>query len=866
MAGCTLGPCASLAHYRSDRPARFGLEQRDRDGDRLDMDMMDEDPLPAGSDRPAGEAQARFLAGLDEALRAIPDAPSVMARAAEMVARHLGVSRTAYADVDDDSDRFFIRSDYSAPGVPSSAGTYSLDLFGPRAAADMRQGRTLVIRDVVGELPPGEGREMFSAIGIGAIICCPLVKDGRLVAMMAVHHAHPRDWRADEIALVEGVVERCWTHVQRVGAESRQRESEARYRALFTALDAGFCIVEVQFEGERPVDYRFLEVNAAFERQTGLADAEGRLASELAPTLEPHWYETYGRVAMTGEPVRFENEAAGLGRWFDVHAFRIGQPEERHVAVLFNDITTRRRAEIELRALNDHLEERVASALAERKLFADVFESTDAPVQVLGRDYTILAINQANIAEYERLYGLHPRPGDRLPDLFAGHADWLDELKAVWDRALAGESFTVTAEFGDPARERRAYQLKFSPVRTPDGTLIGACHFATNVTERLAEQKRLVEAEEQLRQSHKMEAMGQLTGGVAHDFNNLLTPIVGSLDMLQRKGTGTERERRLIDAAMHSAERAKTLVQRLLAFARRQPLQMRSVDMAELVTNMADLIASTTGPQIKVAVDIAEETPPALADQNQVEMALLNLAVNARDAMPEGGTLRISVTANAVGRTSPAGLSPGRYVKLSVADTGIGMDEATLARAIEPFFSTKGIGKGTGLGLSMVHGLAAQLGGALTIQSRRQLGTNVELWLPVSEDRPDDPAAPDVTGAAHGVGVALLVDDEDYVRLSAASMLADLGYAVVEAGSAEQALELVHKGLTPDLLVTDHLMPGMTGTDLARDLLSERPSLRVLVISGYAENEGIAPDLPRLTKPFKSDELITALIKIGALS
>jgi CheY-like chemotaxis protein len=275
---------------------------------------------------------------------------------------------------------------------------------------------------------------------------------------------------------------------------------------------------------------------------------------------------------------------------------------------------------------------------------------------------------------------------------------------------------------------------------------------------------------------------------------------------------------------------------------------------------MADLISSTTGPQIRVAVDVAPELPPAIADANQLEMALLNLAVNARDAMPSGGTLRISAEAATVGRQHRSNLSPGRYLQLSVADTGSGMDEATLARAIEPFFSTKGIGKGTGLGLSMVHGLALQLGGALTIRSKPGMGTNVELWLPQGEKTEAAiEAAAEQRAADVGRGTVLLVDDEDLVRLSTADMLIELGYSVVEAASAEEALRLLNRGLIPDIVVTDHLMPGMTGTELARLLRSDRPSTKVLIVSGYAENAGIAPDLPRLTKPFRNAELAASL-------
>jgi CheY-like chemotaxis protein/two-component sensor histidine kinase len=327
---------------------------------------------------------------------------------------------------------------------------------------------------------------------------------------------------------------------------------------------------------------------------------------------------------------------------------------------------------------------------------------------------------------------------------------------------------------------------------------------------------------------------------------------------------GSEREQRLIAGAAQSADRAKTLVQRLLAFARRQPLQSTAVDVAELVHGMADLVSSTMGPQIRVAVEVEDDLPPAKADPNQLEMALLNLAVNARDAMPEGGTLRITAATEEV-RGREAGrlkLRPGPYVRLSVADTGVGMDEATLAQAVEPFFSTKGVGKGTGLGLSMVHGLASQLGGALAIHSRPGLGTNVELWLPLSENRPDVAAQASGLELSQRRGMVLLVDDEESVRLSTAELLGDLGYEVLEAASGEEALEMVQNGAPLDLLVTDHLMPGTTGSDLARAVRALRPGVPILIISGYAESEGIEPDLPRLTKPFRQNELVASLAEL----
>jgi PAS domain S-box-containing protein len=524
----------------------------------------------------------------------------------------------------------------------------------------------------------------------------------------------------------------------------------------------------------------------------------------------------------------------------------VAAPEGPMIYAYGRDITAEK-------AQRSRLEAAEAARREADALYRAYFENTPEALFVIGVEpdggFMIEQINPAHEAgvglKLEEVRG--KRVDDVLPP------DIAVRILATYGHVVETGTTYQYREVFDLGGEPQHWDTSLVPVRDASGQITRLIGSSRNVT-------RQVVAEEALRQSQKMEAIGQLTGGVAHDFNNLLTPIVGSLDMLQRRGLGDERERRLIAGAAQSADRAKTLVQRLLAFARRQPLQAVPVDIAKLVTGMAELVSSTTGPQIKVFVEAPDDLPPAQADPNQLEMALLNLAVNARDAMPEGGTLRISASSESVGSDHGPELRPGAYLRLSVADTGTGMDEATLARAAEPFFSTKGIGKGTGLGLSMAHGLASQLGGALKIRSRPGLGTNVELWLPRSSAAPQvveeaPHAGPDVGGR----GTALLVDDEELVRLSTADMLADLGFAVTEAASAEEALRLIDRGQRFDLLVTDHLMPGMTGTDLARAVRSARPDVPVLVVSGYAENDGIAPDLPRLTKPFRKDELAASL-------
>ena len=523
------------------------------------------------------------------------------------------------------------------------------------------------------------------------------------------------------------------------------------------------------------------------------------------------------------------------------------------------DVTERRADRDALAKLNATLAATVVERTQALLLHENIIQSDATAICAFDTDYRLIAFNQAHNDAFFRSHGFYTKLGEVFFELFV--PEQRAAMHALMSRALHGETFVTEAQFGNPEIEAPSWEIRYSPLRDAEGRIIGAFHHARDVTGRLRAKADLAAAQEALRQAQKMEAIGQLTGGVAHDFNNLLTPIVGALDLLQRKGLGGEREKRLIDGAALSAERARTLVQRLLAFARRQPLQAVAVDVAALVRGMIDLVASTIGPQIRVLVEAPHDLPTATADPNQLEMALLNLVVNARDAMPDGGTLRIAAMPETI--VQDGDLAPGRYICLSVTDTGTGMSAETMARAVEPFFSTKGVGKGTGLGLSMVHGLASQLGGALRLRSTAGEGTCVELWLPQGQA-----VAPLVSAAVPPVleasrGTALLVDDEEFVRLSTAAMLGELGYDVVEADSAEAALALIDAGMAPDLVVTDHLMPGMTGSDFARRLLRGDPALPVLVISGYAESEGIAPDLPRLTKPFRRDELLRSLVALS---
>jgi signal transduction histidine kinase len=372
-----------------------------------------------------------------------------------------------------------------------------------------------------------------------------------------------------------------------------------------------------------------------------------------------------------------------------------------------------------------------------------------------------------------------------------------------------------------------------------------------------------MQVEKAYRQAQKMEVVGQLTGGIAHDFNNLLAAVLGNLELLRKRLADDADALRLVGGAIEGAERGKALTQRLLAFARQQDLHPATVDAPNLIRGTIEMLARSIGPSVEIRSDIAADLWPVRVDANHLELALLNLGVNARDAMPDGGTITLSARNETIEPGTGQPLSPGDYVCLTVADTGVGMDQATLARATDPFFTTKGVGKGTGLGLSMVDGMAAQSGGSLRLSSRPGGGTTAELRLPCAEGTPATRAVSADPVEASIPYTILLVDDDALVCSSTSSMLADLGHQVREASSGKVALEILHAGAVVDLVLTDQAMPGMTGLQLAAQIRAAWPELPIMLTTGYAElqdRQGL--NLPRLVKPYGQEEMAAAIASL----
>jgi PAS domain S-box-containing protein len=492
-------------------------------------------------------------------------------------------------------------------------------------------------------------------------------------------------------------------------------------------------------------------------------------------------------------------------------------------------------------------------------------------------------------------FGRKPDDPFSYQDLLAAvHPDDRARRREVLDHALeTGRDYSIEYRNIWPDGSQHWVDVRARAVRRPDGRIKSLVGVSTDITARkvseierdnllaqlAAERTALAEltatleqrveqrtadlmkevaarekAQEQLRQAQKMETIGQLTGGVAHDFNNLLMAVMGNLDLLRKRIPDDPRLHRLIDGAVQGAERGASLTQRLLAFARQQDLRAVPVDLGALIQGMSDLLQRSLGPRVVLRLDIPQRLPPARVDANQLELAILNLAINARDAMSDGGSIDIKVAQYQA--TSDPALKSGDYLKLSVIDTGMGMTSEILKRAVEPFFSSKPVGKGTGLGLSMVHGLAVQLGGALQLSSTEGQGTTATLILPVATNAPKAESPVHAVQKVNRSAVILFVDDDPLIAMSTTEMLEDLGHQVIGASSGLHALDIIKSEQPIDLMVTDHVMPGMTGIELAAASREVRPSLPILLATGYAElPEGAQLDLPRLAKPYHQDQL-----------
>jgi signal transduction histidine kinase len=663
--------------------------------------------------------------------------------------------------------------------------------------------------------------------------------------------------------------------------------SEARRRALFEAIDDGFCIIEFIDGPEGPSnDYVHIESNSGYERQTGIRDIVGKRLREIEPDNADVWLGVYGGVLETGETIRFEQEFKAIGRHIEVSATRIEPPSLRQVSVLFRDITARKAAETALRKseeiARDNIQ-RVQLALAAGAIIGTWF--WDVPTDKFTVDEAFAAAfgfdpsqGRSGLSLSQVIETVHPddqaslavaiedalRRGGPFAHQYRtrrmdGNYYWLEANGRV-ELAGDGSASKFPGVLID-VEGRRAVEAERDRATEELRALTETLE--QRVEERTAA---LLHAEEALRQSQKMEAVGQLTGGLAHDFNNILAGIGGSLELMKTRLTQGRIGDidRYLTGALGAVKRAAGLTQRLLAFSRRQTLDPKPSDINRIVAGMQDLITRSVGPGIEVETAAAGGLWTAFVDVGQLENALLNLCINARDAMPYGGKLTIETGNRWLDERAARdrGIEPGQYVSMCVSDTGTGMTPDVIARAFDPFFTTKPTGQGTGLGLSMVYGFAGQSGGAARIYSEVSKGTMICIYLPryLSADAEEEISAIESPSlSAAGQLTVLVVDDEPLVRMVAVEILEELGYSVMEAEDGPSALKILTARPDIDILVTDVGLPnGMNGRQLADAVRVQRPELPILFVTGYAENAvlnhgHLERGMQVLTKPFASD-------------
>ena len=824
------------------------------------------------TDRKRAELRQEAVLRLGDELRLSDNAGAVYRLGTEVLGRTLELIRASYATVDLATSCVTVLSEWTrGDDVPAMPRHLTLDDFSGLMDS-LGAGSLVAIHDVWVDPRTRRQATEWARFNVRSALLVPVMERNELSAVVLLHSGYLRQWTASDLAFARHAVDRLHAALKRLTAEATLRETELRLRLSLDAASIGVWDYRPE-DGRVLWDRQLKEISSLPDlmQATTLTALQDALDEPYRDSLR----ERFAAAVLGDSGGRISIEARLRGcpaeaRWVQLTGGRLFNEDGsvRLIGVV-RDITADVRAAEVLR-------EKADEALSQRKILVDILQCTPDLIAAIGPDFKFLTFNPAYRTEFERHNGVPPRIGatvhefvHRLPA-----ADASIEIER-WSRALAGEEVTATDALAGPDGVKRSFEQRFTPLYDAHGQRQGAVQWARDVTERTQTAQRLIEAEAALRQSQKMEAIGLLTSGIAHDFNNLLHGMVTALSIIKRqvaKQGGGSLER-YADMATAAAHRAAALTHRLLAFSRQQPLDPKPVDTNLLVSSMEDLFLRTSDSGIRLEVTLAPDLWLTRCDANQLENALLNLVVNARDAMPQGGMLRIATANAAIGPAEAAAhreVEPGDYVRLTVADEGVGMTPDVLAHAFDPFFTTKPRGQGTGLGLSMIYGFVKQSGGHIHVDTAPGKGTVFEVYLPRHAGAPrqvqdEHPHAP-IEAAGNGY-VVQVVEDDDVIRTLTVEALQSAGYQVLASDDGIAGLASVRAAGRLDALVTDVGLPGLNGRQLADAARLVQPDLPVLFMTGYAESavitsESLGPTMEMIIKPFAMDLLIA---RVGVL-
>lgn len=882
-------------------------------------------PNSASPSESTRETRVAALLELNDRFRELEDPADIAYAAAEVLGRTLNVSRAGYGTIYPHDETISIERDWNAPGVQSLAGVLHFRDYGSYID-DLKRGRTVVFADAEKDPRTAESAEALKAISAQSVVNMPITEQGGPVALLYLNHATAREWTQDELDFVRDVAERTRAMSERRRVELELKESAERFRTVFENAAVGMIEIDA--------DWRILGANAAYCDIVGIRRDALAEQNCLAFTHEDDIELSQSALRKAaagrkGERISFEKRyirSDGSEVWIRSNLAKISGhgPSVRFLKIV-EDITQAKRTQHALEEKQQMLEtlNRTGAALAAELDTERVVQIvTDAGVELTGAAFGAFFYNVVNEeGEALRLFTLsgadrgdfekfgHPRATGIFAPTFSGEG------------VVRSDDVTADPRYGQnpphngmPKNHLPVRSYLAVPVTSRSGEVIGGLFFGhpdvavfnegserlmvglagqaavaldsarlfqaaqranQTLEQRVEERTReLEQANEALRQAQKMEAVGQLTGGIAHDFNNLLAGISGSLEVIERRMSQgrTDGIERFLNGAKMSAQRAAALTQRLLAFSRRQTLDPKPTDANRLVLGMEDLIHRTVGPAIKVEVVGAAGLWATMVDQVQLESSLLNLAINARDAMPEGGRLIIETANKWLDERAARerDIPPGQYISICVTDTGTGIPNDIADRIFDPFFTTKPLGQGTGLGLSMIHGFVRQSGGQVRVYSELGQGTTMCLYLPrymgeaVDEEHHLTSQIQD-GGAGETV---LVIDDEPTVRMLVADILEEAGYVALEAEDGPSGLKLIESGRKIALLITDVGLPGgLNGRQVADAARELQPGLKVLFITGFAENAAISgghlePGMAVMTKPFVMADLANKITEM----